>query len=304
MLNIKKVKKRVFQIIQPYDGNDLASKIFDWFIIVIIVINVFLVILDTFSGFPEWTLSLFRTVEVVSVIIFSIEYLLRLWTSDYIFINHKAVKARVKYTLSFMALVDLFAILPFYLPFIFPIDLRILRMLRLLRLLRLFKVNRYTHALASVGNVLKRKATQLLSSMFVVLILMVMASILMYAIENEAQPEVFNNAFSGLWWAVATLTTVGYGDIYPITLLGKALGAVIAILGIGLVAVPTGIISAGFMEDISHEKEAENKNNNSNEANEIIRIYELLDVRRRIKLLDAAFVLEEETTNKNETIKS
>jgi voltage-gated potassium channel len=150
-----------------------------------------------------------------------------------------------------MAIVDLLAILPFYLPFIIPIDLRVLRAIRLFRLLRLLKVNRYTNALSDVGNVLKRKATQLLSSMFVVLILMVIASILMYSIENEAQPAIFENAFSGLWWSIATLTTVGYGDIYPVTIAGKILGAVIALLGIGLVAVPTGIISAGFMEDIT-----------------------------------------------------
>ncbi len=150
-----------------------------------------------------------------------------------------------------MALVDLLAILPFYLPFIIPIDLRVLRMVRLLRILRILKVNRYTSALSAVGNVIKSKASQLISSMLVVLVLMVMASVLMYNVESEAQPEVFENAFSGMWWAVATLTTVGYGDIFPVTALGKALSAVIALLGIGLVAVPTGIISAGFMENIT-----------------------------------------------------
>jgi voltage-gated potassium channel len=230
--------------------------VFDWFIIVLISVNVLLVILDTFHGIPNDVKQIFSYIEVFSVAVFTIEYLLRLWIADYLFPNETPTRTRVKYIISFMALVDLLAILPFYLPFIFPIDLRVLRMVRLLRLLRMFKFNRYTSALATVGSVLKRKATQLLSSMFVVAILMVMASILMYNIEYEAQPDVFENAFSGLWWAIATLTTVGYGDIYPITILGKVLGAVIALLGIGLVAVPTGIISAGFMEDITHEKEA------------------------------------------------
>jgi len=217
---------------------------------------VLLVILDTFNGISEDIRRIFYYVEVVSVIAFTVEYLLRLWTANYLFPASTTAKARLKYALSFMAIIDLLAIMPFYLPFIFPIDLRVLRMVRLLRLLRLLKVNRYTSALATVGSVLKRKAAQLLSSMLVVIILMIMASILMYSIEYEAQPAVFENAFSGLWWAIATLTTVGYGDIYPITTFGKVLGAVIALLGIGLVAVPAGIISAGFIEDISREKEA------------------------------------------------
>jgi voltage-gated potassium channel len=118
-------------------------------------------------------------------------------------------------------------------------------------MLRILKVNRYTDALSAVGDVLKRKASQLVSSMLVVLVMMIIASVLMYYIEYEAQPEVFENAFSGVWWAVATLTTVGYGDIYPITAPGKMLSTVISLLGIGLVAVPTGIISAGFLEQMN-----------------------------------------------------
>lgn len=235
----------------------MASVIFDWFIIVLIIINVFIVVLDTFQGFPAWMVSAYRNAEVVSVIIFTVEYALRLWTADYIFADMKPYKARLKYAFSFMAVIDILAILPFYLPFIIRIDLRVLRMVRLLRLLRLLKVNRYTYALASIGNVLKRKAVQLISSLFVVAILMIMASVLMYNIEYEAQPEVFENGFTGLWWAVATLTTVGYGDIYPVTVAGRILGTVIALLGIGIVAVPTGIISSGFVEEIESEKQIE-----------------------------------------------
>ena len=152
-----------------------------------------------------------------------------------------------------MALMDLLAILPFYVPFIIPVDLRVLRTLRVTRLLRLFKVNRYSSALATIGKVFKRKGSQLVASMFIVSLLMLIASVLMYSIENAAQPNVFHNAFDALWWAIATLTTVGYGDIYPITAGGKMLSSVIAILGIGLIAVPTGIISAGFMETIEPE---------------------------------------------------
>lgn len=247
------IKNKIYNIIRDDDENNTASNIFDSVIISLIIINVIMVIADTFK-LPSFVQNIFYYIELVSVVIFSIEYILRIYTSDLMFPNMSSTKARFKYAFSFMALVDLFAILPFYLPFLIPIDLRVLRILRIIRLLRVFKVNRYTHALSAIGNVFKRKKSQLLSSIFIVVLLMIIASVLMYSVENEAQPEAFSNAFTSLWWAVATLTTVGYGDIYPITVLGKLLSGIIALLGIGLVAVPTGIISAGFMEQIEEEK--------------------------------------------------
>ena len=129
-----------------------------------------------------------------------------------------------------------------------------LRMFRLLRLLRIFKLNRYFESLSALGYVLKSKSRDLIGSMFVVGILLVMASLAIYAAEHDAQPQVFKNAFSGLWWAVATLTTVGYGDIYPITVLGRVFGALIALLGIGMVAIPTGIISSGLVDYLNSQK--------------------------------------------------
>jgi len=244
-----RLKKHIFSIIGPDSERSLISTVFDMFIISLISINVIIVILETFDGFPDWLLRIFYWVELVSVIIFTIEYALRIWTADMLYTDKKPWRARLTYASTFMGIIDILAIIPFYLPFFIAIDMRVLRMLRLLRLLRLFKMNRYTTAFASVGSVLKRKSAQLVSSMLVLFILIVMASILMYAIENADQPDNFKNAFSGLWWAISTLTTVGYGDIYPITNFGQALGALIAMFGIALVAIPTGIISAGFMEE-------------------------------------------------------
>lgn len=253
---MKKFKKRLFEIIQAANENDIASKIFDVSIICLIIINVVLVIADTFD-LPPTISEISSIIELVSVIIFSIEYVCRLWTANLLYPDLKPYRARIKYIFSFMALIDLFAILPFYIPFIIKIDLRVLRMLRIIRLFRVFKINRYTSALSAIAMVFKRKKNQLISSIFVVLLLMVIASVLMYNVEHDAQPEAFSNAFSALWWAVATLTTVGYGDVYPVTVFGKILSAIIAVLGIGLVAVPTGIISAGFMENIEQSDEDE-----------------------------------------------
>lgn len=221
--------------------------------------NVALVFLETFGDFTKEIQRIFICIELFSTAIFSIEYVLRIWTSTLMYPDLPPAKARIKYMFSFIAIIDLVAILPFYLPLIITHNLKGFRSLSLLRILGILKFNRYTSALSSVGHVIKKKAPQLISSIFVVLLLMLIASILMYNIEHEAQPEVFDNALSGLWWAISTLTTVGYGDIYPITGVGKLLSAVIALLGIGLVAVPTGIISAGFMEHISEENEDDEK---------------------------------------------
>ena len=273
---MRKLKERVYNLIRDDDENDFSGNIFDTAIIALIIINVLLVILDTFA-LPLWLQKLSNGIELVSVIIFTIEYLLRFWTSTYLRPDKKPLIARLMYMVSFMAIIDLLAILPFYVPFIIPMDLRVLRALRVIRLLRLFKVNRYTDALSTIANVFKRKASQLLSSMLVVLLLMIIASVLMFNVENTAQPDKFTNAFSGLWWAVATLTTVGYGDIYPITIVGKLFSGVIAMLGIGLVAVPTGIISAGFIESIERDKVETATNSAASQADEIMKFKQLLD---------------------------
>lgn len=255
---MNRIKQRTFGIIQAGEKGDTASRLFDVFIIGLIILNVIAIIIETFT-IPEVLKSVLSVIETVSVIIFTIEYLLRLWTADLLYPNYGAIKSRIKYVFSFMAIIDLLAILPFYIPFVFPIDLRVLRALRIVRLFRLFKVSRYTSALNTIAIVFRKKSSQLLSSFFVVALLMIISSILMYSLEHDIQPDKFKNAFSGLWWAVATFTTVGYGDIYPVTAAGKVLSSVIALLGIGLVAVPTGIISAGFVEVVSDKSEEAKK---------------------------------------------
>ena len=253
----KKIKKRTFEIVQLSNDDDLASKIFDISIIALIILNIIMVIAETFQ-IPEIVQRIIKYAEIISVIIFSVEYVIRLWISDLLYPELSSLIARIKFIFSFMAIIDLLSILPFYIPILFPVDLRVLRALRILRLFRLFKINRYTNALSTIGRVFAKKANELISSIFVVLLLMIISSVIMYNVENQAQPDLFDNAFSAMWWAIATLTTVGYGDIYPVTAMGKLLSAVIALLGIGLVAVPTGIITSGFME-VLEENKSENK---------------------------------------------
>ena len=260
MSKYQKFKLRVFEIIEAGEKGDIASKIFDVFIIFLIIVNLFVIFIETFS-ISELMRNIIYGIEIFSVIVFTIEYLLRIWTAPLLFPEKSPAKARLKYIFSFMAIIDLLAILPFYIPYIIPIDLRVLRAFRVIRLFRIFKINRYTHALSMIAQVFKNKAAQLISSVLVVALLMMIASVLMYNIEYSEQPEAFSNAFDTMWWAVATLTTVGYGDIYPVTVAGKLLSTVIAFLGIGMVAVPTGIITAGFTEltDKNKNEEKEQK---------------------------------------------
>ena len=220
-----KIKKGIYGLIREDDQNNVYGNLFDGTIIALILINIAMTIIDTFA-MPDWYWQVSSAVETVSVILFTVEYLLRVFTADLKYPESGPILSRVRFIFTFMALVDLLAILPFYIPFIFPIDLRVLRALRIFRLFRLFKFGRYTTALRVIGDVLSRKRHQLASSLIVIFILMIVASVLMYNVENKAQPEVFKNAFSGLWWAVATFTTVGYGDIFPVTGMGKLLSAI------------------------------------------------------------------------------
>jgi len=243
----RRMKKAIFEIIQPAEDGNIASRVFDLFIMALIFISVASVFISTFdiSSRTGWFL---KRVEEVALVIFTVEYLLRFWTADLLHPRLSPWRARLRYAGSGMALIDLVAILPFYLPMFIPVNMVGIRAFRLVRLLRIFKLNRYSEALSSVGEVFRKKGREIFASMFFVLILLVIASLLIYYAEHDAQPDKFANAFSGVWWAVATLTTVGYGDIYPVTGLGRFLGGIIALTGIGLVAVPTGIISAGFVE--------------------------------------------------------
>jgi len=249
------IRKRIFEIIEPADKKDIHSKIFDVSIIAIIIINIISVILESFESIRINYNNELYYIELFSIIIFTIEYLLRIITSDLLYHNSKKIKSIIKYSKSPMAVIDLLAIMPFFLPMIIPLDLRILRVLRLTRLFRVFKVNRYTKSLQLIGRVLKRKKEELLITLFVTFLMLLLSSSIMYLLETDEQPNNFPNIIASFWWAIATLTTVGYGDVYPVTVIGKVLSGIIALLGIGLVALPTGIISSGFIEELSNSKD-------------------------------------------------
>lgn len=249
-----KFRHRIFEIISKADDGDLLSKIFDGLIMGLIFLSVLSIILESFESINQRFSAVFHVFEVISVVVFSLEYLLRIFTADFLFPESK--HPRLKYIFSAMAMIDLAAILPFFLPFI-SVDLRFLRMarlFRLFRLLRVFKLGRYFDALMIVVSVIRKSASQLIVSVALCLFVMLFSAIIMYTIENPVQPQQFPNVIASLWWAICTLTTVGYGDIYPVTGIGRFLAAVISLVGIGIIAIPTGIIAAGFSSAIEERE--------------------------------------------------
>lgn len=250
---MKSIRHRIYEIIEIGRPSDRLSRLADITIVIFIFLSVVSIILESFSDIRQTYGQLLYFVEVCSVIVFSLEYLLRLATADFQIRGKALPMAALRWMLTPLALIDLLAILPFYLPMLIPLDLRFLRMVRILRLMRIFKLHRYSRALAAMNHALRERKMELVATIFICAILLIISSTFMYYLENKAQPEAFPNVLATLWWSVATLTTVGYGDVYPITPAGKLLGGIIALFGVGLIALPTGILSAAFMDNLSRQ---------------------------------------------------
>ena len=247
-------RKRLARIIEVGSGGDWPSRLYDIFSTLILLINLSVTIMYTFDSMEAKYGRVLLVIEALTVAFFAVDYLFRVWTARITYPGIGEKRAIRKYVLSFTGLVDLLSFLPYYLPFFFPSGAAAFRMFRVVRVFRLFQINAYYDALNVIKDVIASKCQQLYSSIFVILVLMLASSLCMYSLEHEAQPEVFSNAFSGIWWSVSTLLTIGYGDIYPITTLGKVFSIFITFLGVGMVAIPTGIISAGFVEQYSRLK--------------------------------------------------
>ena len=249
-----KRRRRVSEIIEVGSADDFVSRAYDFTGTAIVIINLIVTVMYTFNRMEADYGPLLLTIEGCTVAFFAVDYILRVWTAQFIRPGMPERRAVWKYVTSFTGVVDLLSWLPYYLPFFFPAGAAVFRILRVVRIFRLFQINAYYDSLNVIGEVINSKRQQLFSSVFIILVLMLASSLCMYSLENGAQPEVFSNAFSGIWWSVSTLLTVGYGDIYPITIPGKIMGIFISFLGVGMVAIPTGIISAGFVDQYSRLK--------------------------------------------------
>ncbi len=255
---ISKFKKHVYVLLDPSEGGSFWDKLIDSFIISLILLNVIAVILETVDSLFLKYGSFFKTFEIVSVCFFTLEYSLRVWTCTYIEKFKHPLFGRLRFIFSIGSIIDLLAIVPFYMPFTTIFDFRFVRMFRLLRFLRVFKLGRYLNATRMISNVFKTKKEELVLCLIITFFLIIVASSLMYFVENDAQPDKFSSIPETMWWSVTTLTTVGYGDVFPITGLGKFLTACISILGIGVFALPAGILASGFSSEFQKLKMEKN----------------------------------------------
>jgi voltage-gated potassium channel len=248
------LRQKVYRILDPKEGAGRWHDLVNAFIICLIILNTLAVLTETIDGFYQRHLKIFLSFEIFSVAIFTIEYILRLWTIPERKAYSAPVRGRIKYLFSPGALIDLLAIAPFYLPAALFLDLRFIRIFRLLRFVRFFKLSRYRHASNIIKRVFKNKKEELVLSFMLSFFLIIFSASLMYFIEHDAQPVKFSSIPETMWWSVATLTTSGFRDVYPITIAGKILSSCISILGIGMFALPAGIFASGFSEEFKHSK--------------------------------------------------
>ena len=247
-------RSRISEVIEIGSSGDWLSRAYDISSTLILLINLTATVLYTFDYMEDRMGQILLAAEAITVAFFAVDYALRIWTAKYSRRGKLEKNAVLSYALSFTGIIDLLSFLPYYLPFFFPSGAAFFRMFRVIRIFRMFQINAYYDSLNVITQVIFSKKQQLMSSVFIIFVLMFASSLCMYSLEHEAQPEVFRNAFSGIWWSVSTLLTVGYGDIYPVTTLGQVFGILISFLGVGIVAIPTGIISAGFVEQYSKIK--------------------------------------------------
>lgn len=249
----ERLRQRVHVLVEP---GARGGEAYDLFMVWLICLNVFALVVETVHPLYVRHQALFTAFESASVLLFTLDYFLRLWTCTLRPEFQGGVRGRVRYAFTPMALLDLAAVLPFYLPMV-GLDLRFMRAVRLLRLLRLGKLMRYSGALQMVARVVSRRKDELVTTIVLTGLLLLGASTLMYYLERQAQPQVFASIPAAMWWGISTITTVGYGDMVPVTALGKVVSSAIAVIGIGIVALPTGILSAGFIEELNSRRAPE-----------------------------------------------
>ncbi len=250
----KTARKRICEILAPARNGDRLSRWADIFIIGLISANVIAIILESVSSIYMPYARHFAWFEAVSVAVFTVEYLLRVWSSVEEDSGRycRPLWGRLRYAATPLALIDLAAFLPFYLGMLMPVDLRFMRVLRLVRI---FKLTRYSASMNLLLSVFREEARAFGAAFFILLILLIIASSGIYLFERQAQPEAFGSIPAAIWWAVATLTTVGYGDIIPVTPGGKIFGMGVMVVGIGMVALPAGILASAFSDHVHRRRE-------------------------------------------------
>ena len=255
----QKTKHKVHVLLHPELGESKADKFINIFIISLIILNVIAVMMETVKDFHDKYETFFNWFDRISVYIFTVEYVLRVWSCTHDPRYKGSIKGRLKYMLTPGAIIDLLAFSPYYLHAFLKFDLRMLRILRLMRFFRLFRLTAYTKSAQMIFNVFKSRKNELILSFMLSIFLIIIASCLVYFAEHDQNPQ-FSSIPATLWWAVVSLTTTGYGDMYPITILGKIFASIVLLAGVALLALPAGIITTGFLEETKFFKKGRQEN--------------------------------------------
>lgn len=253
--SLTRIRTRVHELLEVEHSGDRLSQAIDYFIIALIFINTVAQILETVEPVYNLAPRFFPILEIVSMVLFTAEYVLRVWSCTTRDRYSHPLLGRLKFAATPLLLIDLLALLPFYLPFLGLDDLRTLRALRLLAWAA--RLGRYFEGIRTLGKVLQGKMVELATVVLVLAVMLILASAMMYYAEHRAQPEAFASIPEAMWWSIITLTTVGYGDVSPVTPLGKMMAGVIAVMGIGMFALPAGILGSGFLDEIQSRKRSD-----------------------------------------------
>lgn len=257
-MNIRATRNRIYRVLESGFDGPTSGRLVSGFIVMLIILNVSAVILESYQPIGEKYHNEFFLFNTFSVVIFTIEYIARIWVSiESPFLDTAApIKSRLKYILSPVSLIDFLAIAPFYLSLFFAIDLRYLRMLRMLRLL---KLTHYFKGLRLFIDVLRKELPSVGAAVVIMVVLVIFSASIMYSVEHDAQPDVFDSIPSAIWWSVVTMTTVGYGDVTPVTFLGKFISIFIMLLGVGIVALPAAMLAAKFGDELRTRRKLLNR---------------------------------------------
>ncbi len=253
----KKAQHYVFELLHTIAIETRAELVTKIILTSLILLNLTAVILETIPSLQEYS-SIFTTFETITVVVFTLEYILRVWSIVDGQKYNGSFSGRLKYCLSFYSLIDLLAILPFYLPVLIGFDLRFIRSLRLLRLLRILKLGQYSNSLGMLYRVATKKKYDIAVSLSIILLLIIFAGCMLYFLEHDYQPEVVSDIPTTIWWGLAKLTALGYVEIIPVSIPGKVCDALLSFLGLSFFALPSGILAAGFVEEIESRKRKQN----------------------------------------------
>ena len=250
----KSYKLRIYEILEATESDDRTAEAVNVFLLILVILNVTAVVLETVESIYAAHKILLNYLSDISIIIFTIEYILRVWSCDADPSYKNPLLGRLRYVLTPLALIDLMVILPFYLALAFPTDHRLLRSLRILWTFRLLKLHRYSQSLQTIIDVIKDQQRELAMSLSAIIFFLVLSSTVVYFLEHDAQPKNFPNIPATMWWATLTMTTIGE-NVYPVTPLGKVVGGLIIILGVATFALPTSILTSGFVDELQRRRE-------------------------------------------------